>query len=292
MTTDGPTTGGSLPRSLLGASLATIALSVVAAAVGLFVPGFYRDAAVLRPQLYGQDALTLFVAVPAFALGLYAANRGSLRGHLAWVGVAGYLLYTYASYAFVTAFNELFVVYAALLWLTLVVFVGGLLGLDADAVKRSLADLPVGVYAAFETAFAALVAAMWLSDVVPATLSGTVPASVADAGLPTSVIYALDLGVVAPAFVLSAYWLWTRRAWGYALTAVLLVKVATLGGAVLSMAALLARAGQPAPLPQVVVFGSLTLVSVALMARLLLGIDPDAGDRSASLDADGRIDAP
>jgi hypothetical protein len=43
--------------------MATLVLAVVATLVGLFVPGFYRDAPVLLPQVYGQDLLTLVVAV-------------------------------------------------------------------------------------------------------------------------------------------------------------------------------------------------------------------------------------
>jgi hypothetical protein len=87
------------------------------------------------------------------------------------------------------------------------------------------------------------------------------------------VIYSFDLGVV-PAFVLSAYWLRGRRAWGYAFTAVLLVKVATLGGAVLAMAFFMVRDGQPVPTAQIAIFGALTLVSAFLMARFLSSIGP------------------
>nr|WP_170977310.1 hypothetical protein [Halorussus salinisoli] len=89
----------------------------------------------LLPQVYGQDLLTLVVAVPALAASLYFAVRGSLRGYVVWLGVTGYLLYTYASYAFMTAFNGLYLVYTTLLWLTLFTFVGGMVRLDADALK-------------------------------------------------------------------------------------------------------------------------------------------------------------
>lgn len=78
----------------------------MATGVGLLVPEFYRDTEILFPQLYGQDLLTLVVAVPALAGVLYYAYRGSLRSYVVWFGVTGYLLYTYASYAFLTTFNE------------------------------------------------------------------------------------------------------------------------------------------------------------------------------------------
>ena len=272
------TPDSAVPRPYLLVSLVILVLTVVATTVGLFVPDFYRDARVLLPQVYGQDLLTLAVAVPAFGISLYYATRGSLPAYVAWLGVTGYLLYTYASYSFVTAFNELYLVYTTLLWLTLFTFVGGMARLDADALKRAVGDAPVRSYVAFHLLLVFLIGFLWLSEILPATLAGTTPSSITEAGLPTSVIYSFDLGIVLPAFALTAYLLWKRRAWSYAVTAVLLVKVTTLGGAVLAMAWFMVRDGQPVPLPQVVVFGALTILSLFLMGRFLLSIDGEQRD--------------
>jgi hypothetical protein len=192
-----------------------------------------------------------------------------------WLGVTGYLLYTYASYAFMTAFKELYLLYTTLLWLTLFTSVGGMARLDASTLKRNLDDLSASPYVAFHLLLAVLVSTVWLSEILPTTLAGTTPASIADPGLPTSVIYALDLGVVVPAFALTAYLLRARHPLGYAFTAVLLVKVVTLGGAVLTMAVYMIGDGQTVPLPQIVVFGGLTSISLVLTARLLRSIRPD-----------------
>ncbi|MCU4743078.1 hypothetical protein [Natronoglomus mannanivorans] len=264
----------SVPRAYVFTSILTIVLAGIATLVGLFVPGFYRDAPVLLPQIYGQDLLTLFVALPVFAGSLYYAARGSIRGYIVWLSVDGYLLYTYASYAFMTAFNELYLVYTTLLWLTLLTFVGGLVRLDAAELKRAAGDLSVRPYVAFQLLLVVLVAFVWLAEVVPAILARTVPPSIAEAALPTSVIYSLDLGVVLPAFALSAYWLRKRRAWGYAFTAVLLVKAATLGLAVLTMAVFMFRDGDVVPMPMLVIFGLVTASSLALLAQFLRSIGP------------------
>lgn len=256
--------------------MATLVLTVIATVVGLFVPSFYRDAPVLLPQVYGQDLLTLVVAVPALAVSLYFAARGSLRGYVVWLGATGYLLYTYATYAFMTAFNELYLVYTTLLWLTLFTFVGGMVRLDADALKQSIGETSVRTYVAFHLLLAVLIVLLWLSEILPATFAGTTPPSIAEAGLPTSVIYSFDFGIIVPAFVLTAYLLWNRRAWGYAFTAVLLVKIATLGSAVLAMAFFMIRDGQPVPLPQIVIFGVLTLTSLLLLIKLLRSISPES----------------
>nr|WP_238392249.1 hypothetical protein [Halorussus amylolyticus] len=65
---DGLTTHPAPHSAVLIASTLAPLLAVIATGVGLFVPGFYRDAEVLLPQLYGQDLLTLVVAVPPLAV--------------------------------------------------------------------------------------------------------------------------------------------------------------------------------------------------------------------------------
>lgn len=280
-----------IPRSYRLASLTTLVLTTVATSVGLFVPNFYRDHPVLLPQIYGQDLLTLVVGVPVLAVSLYYADRGSLRGYVVWLGVTGYLLYTYTSYAFMTAFNELYLVYVALLWLTLFTFVGGMVRLDAATLKRDLGETSVHPYIAFQLLLAVLVSLLWLSEILPATLTGTTPPAIADAGLPTAVIYSLDLGIIVPAFALTASWLWNRQAWGYAFTAVLLVKIATLGGAVLAMIVFMTLDGQTVPLPQILIFGTLTAISLWLMGRFLMAIDPgsDPVRAETSLDSGNEV---
>ncbi|MDG5777403.1 hypothetical protein VB773_21660 [Haloarculaceae archaeon H-GB2-1] len=239
----------------------------MATSVGLFVPEFYRDAEVLLPQLYGQDLLTLAVAVPALAGALYYAHQGSLRGYVIWLGITGYLLYTYASYAFLTAFNELYLVYVALFALTLFTLVGGIARIDPTHLKEALDSRPVRGYVAFQALVAGLVALMWLAEVGPASLAGTRPPSIAETTLPVPVIQSLDLGVVVPSFALSAALLWKQRAWGYVFTGVLVVKGTTLGLAVLAMIVFMLHNGQPVPLPQIVLFALLSLIGLGLTTR-------------------------
>lgn len=269
----------SIPRSYLLSTVLTLLLTVVATSIGLSVSGFYRDAPVLLPQVYGQDLLTLVGAVPALALATYYAARGSLEAYVAWLGVMGYLLYTYASYSFMTAFNELYLVYTTLLWLTLFTFVGGLVRLDIDALEQAVEGITVWPYIGFQLLLVVLVGFIWLSEIVPAILSGGTPPSIIEAGLPTSVIYSFDLGIILPAFCLTAYWLWQRRSWGYAFTGVLLVKATTLAAAVLTMAGFMLRTGQQVPLPLLVIFGGLFLISTGLTVQFLRTISPPPSHR-------------
>lgn len=261
-----------LPRPYRVATLLIAALAAVASAAGLLVDGLYRDAAVMLPQLYGQDLLTLAVGVPALLVAALSAARGSRPGYVAWLGALGYLLYTYVSYAFMAVFNELFLVYVALFGLTLFTLVGGMLRVDASAMARAFGDRPVRSYVGFQVLVPVLVGLLWLSEIVPAVLSGSVPPSVVAAEVPANAVHVLDLGVVLPAFALSAYWLARGRPWGYVLTGVLLVKGATLGLAVLSMILFMELSGVAVPLPQIIIFGALSLLALVLVARFLLAL--------------------
>lgn len=284
------TTRRTISRPLVAASLATLVLTTVAAGAGLLVPSLYRDSEVLLPQLYGQDLLTLVVGVPALAGSLFLATRGSHRGYVAWLGVTGYLLYTYASYAVMTAFNPLYLVYVGLFGLTLFTFVAGMARLDARALRRAVGDTAVRATVAYQLAVAVLVGALWLADVVPASLDGTTPAAMADTGLVTPVIQSFDLALLLPAFALSAYWLHRGRPWGYAFSAVLLVKATTLGLAILAMVGVMLADGQTVPLPQIVIFGVLTAVGLVVTGRFLLAIDPARGSAAPTSSPEPAVD--
>ena len=264
------------PRNLtwpyLVASTLTLLFSIGATTIGLFVPGFYRDAEVLLPQLYGQDLLTLAIAVPALAGALYYASQGSLRGYVVWLGVTGYLLYTYASYALLTSFNELYLVYVALFALTLFTLIGGIARMDPTSLKEALDGHPVRGYVAFQALVAGFVALLWLAEVGPTSLAGTRPPSIAETTVPVPVIQSLDLGVVIPSFAISAVFLWTQRAWGYVFTGVLLVKGTTLGLAVLGMIVFMLQSGQPVPRPQIVLFAILSFTGLVLTIRFIWAI--------------------
>ncbi len=63
------------------------------------------------------------------------------------------------------------------------------------------------------------------------------------ANTPAVYVFVLDLGVVVPLALLSAWWLWRDGAWGYATTGFVLIKATTMGLALLSMTWFSLRAG-------------------------------------------------
>ena len=123
-------------RVELGFSWAILVLATAASLAGLLAPGVYRDPAVLLPQLYGQDLVTLVLGVPLLAAGMWGLARESVAGRVIWLGALGYLWYAYTTYAFGVLWNPLFLVYTALLGLTTYALALGLASTSAGALGR------------------------------------------------------------------------------------------------------------------------------------------------------------
>jgi hypothetical protein len=218
-------TGELLQKEYLWTASATLILVLISSIAGIFVSGTYaRDNANWAQQARAQDVADL-VAVFALAVSTYLARRHSVRGFQTWAGVMLFLIYTFAIYAFASAFNSLFLVYVAVLGLATYSFIGGVLRLDIEAIGRlapigQRARVPLGLLlVALGLAFAVL----WLSQDIPAIFSGVVPLAVTQAGLLTNPIHVLDLGLYLPAIIMSGLSLLRDRALGHFFSLPLLV---------------------------------------------------------------------
>jgi hypothetical protein len=246
-----------------------VPLAAVAAGTGLMVPHVYRDTAAVVPAIRGQDLLTL-IAVPVLALSLSAARRGSGRATAVWMGLIGYLLYTYAGAAFAYVLNELFLHYLALFSLCLFTLVVVLVGADQTIPGIELdATAPRRPVAAFLALTGIMVALPELAQLLEFFTSGTVPELVVRADTPTSFVYVLDLGLVLPLCLLSALWLWRGRPWGALLAGAMLVKAATMGLALLSMTWFSVVAGMPLEPGLTLVYGSIAAGSIGMCVWFL-----------------------
>lgn len=212
-----------LRRWHVWSTLAVLALSVSLTLLGLFRAGLYAGLPEQVVRTRSEDLAILAFGVPALAYGLWATRRGSVRGRLVWLGGLAFMAYVWGSRALQLAFNDAFLGYVALTTLSAFTLVGGLLLVDPHPVHRRLdGHIRHRLYAGVLGLIAAGLAALWLSDVVPATLSGTTPAIVRDFGEKGLATLVVDLGILVPALAVAAGWLWQRRPWGYVTAGVLL----------------------------------------------------------------------
>jgi hypothetical protein len=251
-------------------SILVLVLMVGASAGGLLMPGLYRDNARVTAGWFGNDLVTLLVAAPVLAVSLYASSRGSLRARLVWLGMLDYALYNVAYYLFGTAFNSLFLVYVLTFALSLMALVFGLARLDVEALGRRLrAGVGERWIAGFMFFVAVGLSAVYTIDSVRFILTGRLPAVIAMTGKATNLVFALDLTLVVPWFILGGVWLWQRRPWGRVIAAITNVKGAVymlaLSAATISAAV---RIDAPEELGQVGLWAFIGLGN--LIASLLL----------------------
>ena len=253
-------------------ALVALVLAAAAAAAGLLVSGLYRDTDEGIRQARATDVVTLIVAVPALALGLWRARAGSVGGRLVALAALGYLAYSYAIYAFSVVIDPLTPVHIAILGLSTWSLVLTVFALDDATVDlASRFRLPRRTTGGFIITVAGLFAMLWLSQIADAITSGRVPAAVSDLGLPTSPVYSLDLAFALPLIAMAGVWLIRRDRRGPAGAAAALAFLVILGLSVLAIFAFEAAAGIGVEVPPIAIFGAVTATAAVLLGLGVTG---------------------
>jgi hypothetical protein len=249
-------------------------LLAIAAAGGLFF-GVYRDNLWVSSQVRGQDFVSLFVAVPLLLASLRLARRGSVVGQLIWLGVLGYVTYSYL-YIFGIAWNRLFLIYLALLTLSAFTLVRALIAIEPEWIASRLSSkTPVRAVSRYLFVFAVGMTLLWGAQALAATLTGDIPQSVSDSGHPTGVVFVLDLGLVVPLFFVGARLLRRREAWGFVLGGILLVKGIAEGLALLGMSLFMYLDGYPdIDVALVPLWALVAITSLALSIPFFRSVQP------------------
>jgi hypothetical protein len=241
--------------------------------VQVYGHGLYRyDTVSYAAQAIGQDIATLIVGIPLLITGIVLARKGSLRGQLLLTGGLGYMLYTYTSYAFLSAYNEFFLIYVTLFSLSLFAFIIAMAGLDAEQISRQVSGkMPRRGIATFLMLLAAFLGFAWLGRIVPPLLAGTPPFGLE--AYTTLVIQVLDLGIIVPASAITAVLLWQKRPWGYTLASVLVVKGLMMGAALVAMIITQILAGVTVSPFEVIMFSTIALAALVFTVTLFRNIE-------------------
>jgi len=269
----------------LGWFTAAVALlSAVASSLGLAVPGIYSETQLVA-AMRGQDLVTLLVS----GLLVLAANqirKGSARAVPAWLGLMGYALYTFAGAAFAYAFNVLFLVYIAGFSLSLAAVVWAAATIDVGRLERSF---DAGLKRSGTTLFLLIVAVVLvsseLSQIMWAWFTRSAPELLEKSGGAGNFVYVLDLGIVAPLSVLAALRFAERRPGGALLAAVMLVKCAAMGFALVAMTWFQAQSGDSVEWGLSLAYAMIAWVGAVQLVRLLRAWHTPEPRRSHRLDA-------
>lgn len=244
-------------------------LATFASAGGLFLDDLYRDNTFVTSLWGGNDLVTLVVAVPMLVVALIISMRGSDRAQLVWLAMLNYMLYNFAFYLFGAAFNWFFLVYVALFTLSIFGLIFALVNIDVNRIGKKFRErTPVKWISGYMMFVAIGLSIIYVVQSLAFIVNGQLPQIIVNTGHPTSVIFALDLSLLVPVFMLGAIWLWKRRPWGYVLATMSVVKGATYTLVLTVVSLWGAYAGVPGASEEMPLW--LVLTIAGLVASLLL----------------------
>ncbi len=266
--------GAPSARLWLWLSIAAALLAMVGNVVALAAPRIYAD---LKPaffaQAVAQDVASLILALPAWLILAILGLRGSLRAYLLWLGVLTFTVYNYVIYSLAVPFGPLFLLWVAVFGLALWALIGGAVSPDHETVRLAYkSPSAVKITAWSLIVVAGLFVLLWLSEDVPALLSGRAPESLVDMGLATNPVHVLDFAFFLPAVVLTGFWLLRRRPFAYTVAPAFVVFVILTGVPILLTPVLAATRGEPASWGAVIPIFTLTLLMLAVLVWLLRSV--------------------
>jgi hypothetical protein len=237
----------------------------------------------------GSDVVFLLLVVPALFLAYRAYRGGSWRGGLLLIGLLVTLFYNAVSMLFGGMYNVLFPAYLAIFSVSGAAFLLAWGMMDASALAAQVQEsMPERGLAIFLGICGLVLFGLWGSEVLVALVAGRPPAIL---GPYTTVItYVLDLGVIAPACLLTAILLLRRAPLGYKLTPPLLVICCIIGLLVIGQTVAQISQDIWLPMGQLIGFvGSfvvLASISAWLLWRFLTAIrEPNTPQKSISAKA-------
>jgi hypothetical protein len=195
-------------RRIIALSGASAVLALISAGTTLLKSDLYRevlpDDAVFGAL--GFDFMSVVVALSLIAC-LWALERGHQSAWLLWSGLQGYLLYAYALYAFDVLNTPVYLLYIAILGLSVFAFVQYVRAFNMRTLRRwHPGDLPREAMAGTLYTIAGMFAAAWTYMLLAA--------AVRRAQLPPGTVIVLDLAFTLPLLVIVATMLAKHRPLG------------------------------------------------------------------------------
>jgi hypothetical protein len=251
---------------LIGVLVAISSLS------GIFNPATYaKETANWAMQAVGQDIGNL-LAVPTLLISTYMLQKRSLQAYFIWLGTLFYFIYAYLIYAFFIHFNYLFLVYVAILGLSSYTLLGGLVGQGIRSILQPLSNRKIKSASVLLIIIGVLFGFLWLSELIPALLSGQVPKSTMTAGLWVNPIHVIDLALVLPGMILTGIFLWRKKLMGYLFAVPWLTFSVLMGSSIVAtMIMELMNGNREATIPLIMV-GIIVLASLLVLYHYLANV--------------------
>jgi hypothetical protein len=259
-----------LSNTLVGASIGIAVLSVVMSLLGLVDPQVYAEETEnWTLQAQGQDIGNLLAAAVLISTA-FRARAGSTAASQVWVGALLYFIYAYLINAMAVHLNYLFLGYVAVLGASAYALIGFLYARGGAAMVTDRGAHQRRLPAIVLMLIGGLFSLLWLSELIPALVSDTVPQSLEEAGLIVNPIHVVDLSLVLPGMLVTGYLLMTRHPVGRFWAAPWLAFSVFMGSSIVAAMVLILASGDRDGVPALVMVSVLVLLSgLGLSQRLL-----------------------
>lgn len=247
--------------------------------VQIYGEGVYRHmSAEVAPQGIAQDFITLIIGIPLVIVSLFYTRKGSLKGRYLLAGTLGYFLVTYLFYLVMGMYNELFLVYTALLGTSFFAFMITLFSFDLNRLPQTFSEsVPLKTAGGFLILNALLIALLWLEIVVPPLLDGSI-IPIQTEHYTTLIVQGLDLGLLLPLAVAAGILFIRKKPIGFLAAPVYLVFLSILMIALIGKIIAIGLLGQNI-IPVVIIIPAIALASITLTTLVLNSIQPDLNSK-------------
>ena len=238
---------------------------------GIFNADTYsRETASLAAQGIGQDIVNLFFVTPILLLSLFFMHKDKKTAFLMFSGTVSYILYSFVIYSLGIHFNNLFLLYCAILGLSIYIFILSLIELNKMDVQNWFNDkIPNRSIGYFLIIVAVLFYLIWLKDIVPAILNNSVPQSVSDMNLLVNAVHVIDIAFALPGLIITAILLIKKHHFGYILTPICLIFILLMALALIAMVIMMKINGIADDISIAIVFVILALISAIFLLKFL-----------------------
>ena len=184
-------------------------LAVIASVLGLVFPNMLYPSSELRKAFLANDVTTLFIGLPILLASTWFSRRGKLVGSLLLPGAFFFMLYNYLIYMLGMPRNEFYLLYPAIVILSIYGLANLLPRIDAQMLKEKLEGQVSERFGGGVLTVLSLLFFARAAGILWGAVAGKAPISNSELALNIS-----D-ALVSPVWALCGVLLWQRKAFGY-----------------------------------------------------------------------------
>jgi hypothetical protein len=259
------------PQQLVMVVIPLSVLISTTSLTGMYVNNFYsQETENWYLQAFGQDIFDLFIIVPLLLVAAVLTYKKHKIGQPLLGGILIYLVYTFTIFCFSVHFNFLFIPYCAILGLSFYALIILLYSIAREpTVIRYQSEMLINVTGIYFLSISLVFGLLWLSEIIPSTIKGEIPPTLAEAGLFTNPVYVLDLAIVLPGIFLVGIFLMRKRPAGLILAPVVLTFLILMDLTIAFLTVMMVQTGISESMVVAIVMLILALVSLVLLMRFL-----------------------